>query len=121
KPGSRGRQPSWSSLSPKRRRPPRAGSPHQRNVTVLKDFTWDSHGPNLVFEADNADVLPRLPENTFRLIYIDPPFNTGKTQRRQSMRTPRPDGGTRVGFKGHTYENHLGPVSAYADTFDYYW
>ncbi len=87
----------------------------------MQDFTSDAHGPNLVIEADNADVLPRLPDETFRLIYIDPPFNTGKTQRRQSMRTTRSESGTRVGFKGHTYENHLGPISAYADTFDDYW
>jgi site-specific DNA-methyltransferase (adenine-specific) len=87
----------------------------------LAHLTWDAHGPNLVIEADNADVLPRLPENTFRLIYIDPPFNTGKTQRRQTMKTIQSDTGSRVGFKGLTYENQLGKVSAYADTFDDYW
>jgi len=29
--------------------------------------------------GDNAEVLPSLPERFARLIYIDPPFNTGKT------------------------------------------
>jgi site-specific DNA-methyltransferase (adenine-specific) len=90
-------------------------------LTVLEEFTWNSHGPSLVIEADNADVFPLLPDETFRLIYIDPPFNTGKTQRRQTLRTTQSDNGTRIGFKGRTYENHLGPVSAYADTFDDYW
>ena len=42
-------------------------------------------GDDLVIEADNADVLDRLPEGAFDLIYVDPPFNTGRTQRRGAM------------------------------------
>ena len=34
---------------------------------------------DLVIEADSADVLGRLPDGAFDLIYIDPPFNTGRT------------------------------------------
>jgi len=30
--------------------------------------------------ADNARVLPELPDASIDLIYIDPPFNTGRTQ-----------------------------------------
>ncbi|HEX2086921.1 MAG TPA: DNA methyltransferase, partial [Solirubrobacteraceae bacterium] len=37
---------------------------------------------DLVIEGDNLDVLPRLPDGAFDLIYIDPPFNTGRTQAR---------------------------------------
>lgn len=40
---------------------------------------------DLVIEADNADVLERLPDGAFDLIYIDPPFNTGKAQRRGAL------------------------------------
>ena len=40
---------------------------------------------DLVIEADNAAVLPRLPEGEFDLIYVDPPFNTGRTQRRGAL------------------------------------
>jgi site-specific DNA-methyltransferase (adenine-specific) len=40
---------------------------------------------DLVIEADNADVLPRLPEGGFDLIYVDPPFNTGKAQHRGAL------------------------------------
>ncbi len=40
---------------------------------------------DLVIEADNADVLGRLPEAAFDLIYVDPPFNTGRTQRRGKL------------------------------------
>src|SRR5215207_3057817 len=37
---------------------------------------------DLLIAGDNADVLPRLPDGAFDLIYIDPPFNTGDRQRR---------------------------------------
>jgi site-specific DNA-methyltransferase (adenine-specific) len=40
---------------------------------------------DLVIEADNADVLAVLPEAAFDLIYVDPPFNTGKAQRRGAI------------------------------------
>jgi site-specific DNA-methyltransferase (adenine-specific) len=33
--------------------------------------------------GDNAAVLPTLPEKFAQLIYIDPPFNTGKVQKRE--------------------------------------
>jgi site-specific DNA-methyltransferase (adenine-specific) len=35
---------------------------------------------DLILEADNLDVLPQLPDGAFDLIYVDPPFNTGKVQ-----------------------------------------
>lgn len=40
---------------------------------------------DLVVEADNADVLGRLPDASFDLIYVDPPFNTGREQRRGAL------------------------------------
>jgi site-specific DNA-methyltransferase (adenine-specific) len=35
---------------------------------------------DLILEGDNLDVLPRLPDGAFDLVYIDPPFNTGRAQ-----------------------------------------
>ncbi len=35
---------------------------------------------DLILEAENLDVLPRLPDGAFDLVYIDPPFNTGRPQ-----------------------------------------
>ena len=35
---------------------------------------------DLILEGDNLDVLPRLPDGAFDVVYIDPPFNTGKVQ-----------------------------------------
>ena len=70
--------------------------------------------------GDNLEVLQGLPDAAARLIYIDPPFNTGKVQARQSIRTVRDENGDRTGFKGQRYRTeHLGS-SAYEDFFDDY-
>jgi site-specific DNA-methyltransferase (adenine-specific) len=53
--------------------------------------------------GDCATVLPTLPDASVQLIYIDPPFNTGKTQRRRTIRTVRDDDGDRTGFQGRRY------------------
>lgn len=74
--------------------------------------------------GDNLPVLRGLPDASFQLIYIDPPFNTGKVQSRQSLKTVRTDApvtGSRVGFQGQTYETVRGKVTAYNDSFSDYW
>ena len=74
--------------------------------------------------GDNLPVLRGLPDASFQLIYIDPPFNTGKVQSRQSLKTMRTDApvtGSRVGFQGQTYETVRGKVTAYNDSFSDYW
>ena len=84
-------------------------------------MTIDLDGPDdVVVLGDNASVLPTLPDESFQLIYIDPPFNTGKTQTRRTLTTARDAGGDRVGFKGHTYATKVTGSRAYADTFDDY-
>ena len=85
---------------------------------------WSASGPNLVVAGDNLPVLRGLPDASFQLIYIDPPFNTGKVQSRQSLKTVRTDApitGSRVGFQGQTYETVRGKVTAYNDSFSDYW
>lgn len=82
---------------------------------------WMPTGPNLVFHGDNADVLPTLPDDSFQMIYIDPPFNTGKKQSRQSIKTTRSLEGSRIGFKGQSYETVKGLMTGYNDSFDDYW
>ena len=84
-------------------------------------MTIDLDGPDdLVIHGDNASVLPSLPDASFQLIYIDPPFNTGRTQTRRTLTTARDEDGDRVGFKGHTYATRVTASRAYADTFDDY-
>ncbi len=69
--------------------------------------------------GDNADVLPTLPEKFARLIYIDPPFNTGKVQKRDRIRATATDGpGVRGGFGGRRYDVEKIESGSYADTFD---
>ena len=84
------------------------------------DF-WTALGPNLVIHGDNGEVLPSLPDGAFRMIYIDPPFNTGKKQARQSIKTVRSSAGSRIGFKGQSYETVKGIVTSYNDAFEDYW
>jgi len=38
-----------------------------------------------VIHGNNLDVLAEFPDGYFRLIYLDPPFNTGKTQARKGI------------------------------------
>ena len=74
-----------------------------------------------VIFADNLDVLTSLPDGAVDLIYVDPPFNTGRTQERRSIRTVRDeDGGDRVGFQGKRYRTVEVGSSAYSDAFDDY-
>ena len=74
-----------------------------------------------VIFADNLDVLTSLPDGEVDLIYVDPPFNTGRTQERRSIRTVRDEvGGDRVGFQGNRYRTIEVGSTAYADSFDDY-
>jgi site-specific DNA-methyltransferase (adenine-specific) len=83
--------------------------------------TWDPKGDNLVVEGDNLEFIRNLPDGSFRLIYIDPPFNTGKVQTRQIMTNVRSETGNRVGFKGQKYDTVKGVAFGYNDTFGDYW
>lgn len=87
----------------------------------MTDIQWRPNGPNLVIHGNNGDILPFFPNGSFRVIYIDPPFNTGRTQKRQTLKTVRSTEGKRIGFKGQTYESLKGMVSSYDDTFEDYW
>lgn len=84
---------------------------------------WRPDGPNLVVHADNAEYLSGLPDGSFTMIYVDPPFNTGRSQRRQqtSMVRAAPGAGDRVGFKGVSYSTVKGVLASYDDAFEDYW
>jgi site-specific DNA-methyltransferase (adenine-specific) len=70
--------------------------------------------------GDNLPLLRGLADETFQLVYVDPPFNTGRTQRRVVLETaPDPDG-DRVGFGGRRYRSRLLAESSYRDSFDDY-
>jgi site-specific DNA-methyltransferase (adenine-specific) len=73
-----------------------------------------------VLLGDNLDLLARFVGEAFQLIYIDPPFNTGKSQTRKTLETV-PDGdGDRTGFQGRRYKTRLLEESSYRDSFEDY-
>lgn len=84
-------------------------------------INWTPNSPDLVIGGDNLTILKQFPDQSFQLIYIDPPFNTGKVQKLQSLKTVRSDSGSRVGFKGKTYESVKGELLSYGDIFEDYW
>ena len=101
--------------------------------------TWTQTSLSRVIHADNLEILPGLPAAAFTLIYLDPPFNTGRVQKRQTTSAVRSTtlpsseaseaseargaraAGTITGFKGQRYERIKGDLLGYDDQFEDYW
>jgi site-specific DNA-methyltransferase (adenine-specific) len=82
-----------------------------------------SSGPPAIDQillAENLQLLPAFADESFQLVYIDPPFNTGKVQERKTLAAVRDDEGQRTGFQGRRYRTHLISKSSYKDTFEDY-
>ena len=75
---------------------------------------------NQVYLSDNLPVLRSLPDASIQLIYIDPPFNTGREQER-TTRTSRQSESGSVGFAGKRYEQIAQSALSYDDSFTDYW
>jgi site-specific DNA-methyltransferase (adenine-specific) len=83
---------------------------------------------NRIVQGDNLEVLRGMATGSVALVYIDPPFNTGRRQTRLRMKTVRDEAGDRVGFGGRRYRTELikaadgstevGDVAGYDDQFD---
>lgn len=92
-----------------------------------------------IIEGDNLAVARSLPSASFTLVYLDPPFNTGRAQERQivtatragdeepatsaelaATRSAPPLKEIRHGFHGHQYERVRGMLRTYDDRFDDY-
>ncbi|MGB4135718.1 MAG: DNA methyltransferase [Microbacterium sp.] len=102
-----------------------------------------------IVEGDNLEVASTLASGSFTLVYLDPPFNTGRVQARELVTarrtfTPHPGhedpaadapsepdaeptsperaSGTEInhGFHGHRYERVRSLLHAYDDRFDDY-
>lgn len=67
---------------------------------------------------DNLNVLRKLRSGSIALVYIDPPFNTGKTQTRTQLKTTVSDAGDRVGFGNRKYKSVKLGTTGYNDRFD---
>jgi site-specific DNA-methyltransferase (adenine-specific) len=72
---------------------------------------------DLVIHGDNAGVLDALPAGHFDLVYLDPPFNTGRAQARRSVAVTEDATAARVGFGGRRYQSRLLQSLSYDDTF----
>jgi len=70
--------------------------------------------------GDNLPILQAMPDGSVPLIYLDPPFNTGKTQGHTRITTARSAEGDRSGFQGARYATVKIGTRAYADVFDDY-
>ena len=73
-----------------------------------------------IVHGDNLSVLPTLGEAFARLIYIDPPFNTGETQKRNRIKVQASSDGDRAGFGGKRYSVKKLTSSTYEDSYDDY-
>ena len=88
-----------------------------------KIFTYVTHpsinARNHVIQGENLDILRSLPDGCADLIYIDPPFNTGKAMERKVVKAARSEKGTgKVGFHGSSYTHVSQSLSSFQDRYD---
>ena len=88
-----------------------------------------------IHQGDNLEIMRTLPDGAFTLVYLDPPFNTGRQQSKavmtaRTMTWPSEEPSeesseepseVRRGFHGRDYERLRGDLRAYDDRFDDYW
>ncbi|MFL5845036.1 MAG: DNA methyltransferase, partial [Solirubrobacteraceae bacterium] len=72
---------------------------------------------DLVVESDNLPAMAALPLGSFDLVYMDPPFNTGRAQARDTVSVQRDDAASRIGFAGRRYSSTLLSSLSYDDAF----
>jgi site-specific DNA-methyltransferase (adenine-specific) len=73
-----------------------------------------------IYLGDNLELLPSLPDSAFTLVYLDPPFNTGRAQRRLTLSTDADPAGDRTGFAGRRYRSREIASASYPDSYDDY-
>lgn len=73
---------------------------------------------NKIYFGDNLPILQGLESESVDLIYIDPPFNTGRVQKRTTIKTVRSETGNRKGFQGKNYETIELGTKSYEDSFE---
>ena len=83
-------------------------------ATALSRALTAAAGPGL------SEHLRTVADGVAGLVYIDPPFNTGRRQERRRLRTVRDEDGDRTGFGGRRYRTVELGRSGYDDAFDDY-
>ncbi len=99
--------------------PLHSDTPHSDTLRPRSDTPHPpAFGDLEIYLGDNLKVTKNFPGGSFELIYIDPPFNTGKVQTRELMQTTRDDNGDRAGFKGKRYRSVKTGSYHFEDAFD---
>ncbi len=75
---------------------------------------------NRIVLGDCLEVLGRLPAGCARLVYMDPPFNTGRERRHRRLRTVADPDGDRLGFHGRRYRSEVLDTRVWRDAWDDY-
>jgi site-specific DNA-methyltransferase (adenine-specific) len=74
-----------------------------------------------VVHGECLEVLKSIPDGSIDLVYVDPPFNTGRVQKRERLRTVRDEAGDRKGFAGRRYRTQrVGADQGFVDAFEDY-
>lgn len=63
---------------------------------------------NVILFGDNLPILKDIATSSVELIYIDPPFNTGKTQSRHQISTISDEYGDRIRQSKHICSSRFG-------------
>ena len=71
-----------------------------------------------IYFGDCLEITSKFESGSFDMIYIDPPFNTGKVQSRKRLKTVRDERGDRTGFQGKRYKTQIIGESSFNDSFD---
>lgn len=75
---------------------------------------------NNIYYGDNLPILQSMPSRSVQLVYIDPPFNTGKVQSHTRIKTIRSENGDRIGFQGKRYATVEIGDKQFEDSFEDY-
>jgi DNA modification methylase len=104
-----------------RKRTTRARSVHRRE-DVRSALVRQGEPPqsDQILLGENLQLLPSFADGSFQLIYIDPPFNTGRAQVRKTLSVVSDEHGQRTGFQGRRYRTRLLAESSYGDSFEDY-
>jgi site-specific DNA-methyltransferase (adenine-specific) len=85
----------------------------------VPEVGW-SGGANQILMGESLKVLPTFASGSFQLIYIDPPFNTGRLQRRTTLQTVADSDGDRTGFQGRRYRSKQISQASFGDSYGDY-
>jgi len=73
---------------------------------------------NQILFGDNLEIIRKIPSESIDLIYIDPPFNTMKIQKRDYHKTSQDSAGNHKGYNGKQYKRELLASRQFNDSFD---